>query len=336
MVSIAFSFCQESNCNVDEDNIHYSGLIIFSYPNTTDVYINLKTLENVDINNIIIDLQNHVKIENNIFGLIYSSIQITEKINCDNILLNSTTKGSEITTNYKLDEGENIHLGFVDNIFYEINCTLKYRYIITEPELEVFNSYPVSIDGTLSSDTESNFRKNVHNYKGKTSYFIIFYGDETTEEEEEEEENKEEEEEEEREIESEIETEDSQKEKMIEEEENIKEEEEALNEKEEVIKEKEEIIEVEEEITKFEEEVIKEEENIKEEEIEEEEIDKYEANKSEETDIITTIKDIEITEKKTCLNEDIINGKCGDGSMKNEQVGIIYDALKDDIINGNY
>ena len=338
MVSIAFSFCQDSNCNVDEDNIHYSGLIIFSYPNTTDVYINLKTKENVDINNIIIDLQNNVKIENNIFGLIYSFIQITEKINCDNILLTSTTKGSEITTNYQLDEGENIQLRFVDNIFYEINCTLKYRYIITEPEFTVFNSYPVKIVESLGSDTESNFRNQVLKYKGKTSYFIIFYGDEITEEEEEEEENKKEEEEEEREEETEIEieTEDSQKEKMIEEEEIIKEEEEAINEEEEVIKEEEEVIEVEEEISKLEEEVIKEIETIKEEEIIEEEIDKHEANKSEETDIITTIKATEITEKKTCSNDDIINGMCGDGSMKNEQVGIIYDALKDDIINGNY
>ena len=42
MVTMAFSFCQSSIWDDTQDNIYYSGLMIFSYPNTTDVYINLK------------------------------------------------------------------------------------------------------------------------------------------------------------------------------------------------------------------------------------------------------------------------------------------------------
>ena len=384
MASLAFSFCQNSNCNVDENNIHYSGLLIFSYPNSTDVYINLRTKKNIDIKNITIDLQKNVKIENNIFGLIYSSIEITEMINCDNVLLNSTTDGSKIITNYKLDEGENIQLQFIGNNFYDINCTLKYRYIITEPNQNIYDSYPVQKVISSGSDSEYNFKSQIHKYKGKTSIYNIYLGSETIEEqtnekdkEEEVEKNEEKEKEEEtsventreeKEEENREELKSQEEEKKIEEEESNKKEErkEENNEEEEdkiederIKKEEEDNIEDErikkEEEDNFEDERIKKEEennfederinkeeenNFEDERINKEEnknedqiTEKYETNKTEETNIIKTEG---LKGKKTCSNDDILNGKCADGIMENDQVSELYESLIDDILKGNY
>ena len=311
MTSLAFSFCQNSNCNVEEDNIHYSGLIIFSYPNSSDAYINLKTMKNFDINNIIIDLQNNVKIENNIFGLIYSSIEITEMINCDNVLLNSTIDGSKI--NYKLNESENIQLRFVGNNLYDINCTLKYRYIITEPKYEIFDSYSTKKVIALGSDSENNFKSQVLKYNGKTTIYNIFLENKIIEEqiieegEEEEEEEKKEEKE--------------------------KEEEEEEKGQYEIRKEEEILVET----LMFEEEEINEKEEENKEELksqeEEKKIEEEDNNKKEETSII---KAAEITGKITCSNEDILNGNCADGTMKNEQVSELYNSIIDDILKGDY
>ena len=141
-ISSGFNFYQD-----DEEDLYYSGLILFSYANTSDIYLDLTENNNIDINNIIIDLQNNVNIENNIFGLIYKNIRIIEIINCDNVILISTTKNKNITlkdsvTFYNLDKNENIKLEFINNTFYPINCTIKYKYIITEPEIAVYNTYP--------------------------------------------------------------------------------------------------------------------------------------------------------------------------------------------------
>ena len=38
-IAFGFSFCQQYSCNDDEP--HYSGFMLFSYPNTTDDHLNL-------------------------------------------------------------------------------------------------------------------------------------------------------------------------------------------------------------------------------------------------------------------------------------------------------
>ena len=211
LVSLAFSFCQDSNCIKDDDNsIHYSGLMIFGFPNTTDVLLDLTDHSNIDINNIILDFQNNVRIENNIFGLVYKYIEITNMINCDNVSLISTKENTIINSNknaYNLSEGENIKLKFINDEFYPINCTLKYRYLIIEPEYSVYDSYPAKKVSIYGSDSSSNFNGQKLIYRGKASFYNILLKNEEDKIEKEEEIEEENEEEIEEEIEKEIEEE---------------------------------------------------------------------------------------------------------------------------------
>ena len=79
-ITFGFSFCRQNNCAVNETDEYYSGLIIFSYPNTTDISLNLENYlfdNNIDIDDFEINLTENSKIENNIFGYIYSGIKIS-------------------------------------------------------------------------------------------------------------------------------------------------------------------------------------------------------------------------------------------------------------------
>ena len=139
--------------------------MILSYGNSTDDYLDLNNylLNHNETNNhnIIIELKNNIKIENNIFGYIYSHIQIIDKINCNNISLISSTNNL-IETIYNLQINENIilNLDFSNNQYYPINCTLKYRYVITEPELDEFDDYcKIKNTDILKDNAKENFIK---------------------------------------------------------------------------------------------------------------------------------------------------------------------------------
>ena len=97
-ISFSFSFCPSSSCNSNSD-IHYPGLIIFSYPNGTDTNIDLineMINTNKKIDSITINLKNQVRIDNNIFGLEYYAIQIDEIIDCDFINFTSSKNKDKI------------------------------------------------------------------------------------------------------------------------------------------------------------------------------------------------------------------------------------------------
>ena len=189
---------------VDENNLYFSGLAILNYANSNDIHLDLSNIDDIDINNIIIDLHSNVKIDNNIFGLIPDKIQIIDLINCEDVNLISLNKLNNITKSdiiYNMEENENIKLEFINHIFYPINCTIKYQYIIKQPGLEIYNSFAGQIDKIIKD--EASYYK-INTFKGKISYYNIFLGsnnfDDKTEEKEEEEKEKEEEKEEEIEI----------------------------------------------------------------------------------------------------------------------------------------
>ena len=74
-----------SNFHIGGDGSILSSIIIFSYPNSTNINVNLINylLENNDItiNNLVFELKNECYMENNIFGYIYTGIQIIENCN---------------------------------------------------------------------------------------------------------------------------------------------------------------------------------------------------------------------------------------------------------------
>ena len=110
-ISLSSSFCSDTNCDSNDDK-HYSYLIIFSYPNSTDInfdFIQHLIDTNEDITNNNINLYKYInieKIENNIFGYIFKetrTISVPENIN-----ILSTLNNNEIKENYNLKQNENI------------------------------------------------------------------------------------------------------------------------------------------------------------------------------------------------------------------------------------
>ena len=100
-ISFAFSFLH--------DNGRYTGLMIFSYPNGQDHEENLietMLIKNEKIENILINLNDKIVIDNNIFGLVYHNITINDLIGCNLINLSSQKNNMAITNNYLIEENE--------------------------------------------------------------------------------------------------------------------------------------------------------------------------------------------------------------------------------------
>ena len=83
-------------------------------------------------------------------------------------------KTIKVITNYILDESENIKLKFSNDLINKTNCIIKYQYIITEPDYDEYNNYPIERQ-TYGIDTEStNYNYQKSDYKSKIlNYNII-------------------------------------------------------------------------------------------------------------------------------------------------------------------
>ena len=173
----AFSFCESSTCNGDNDE-HYSSLIFFSYPNITDYNLDLiNYLNEEQYSNIIINLFDYVRIDNNIFGLIFYAIKIYSISNCGMDYL-SKKNNKIIKENDYLSTDENLTLNFTRDEYGKINCSISYSLIITEPEYNEYNKYPNYILNKKDENEENNFKNNF--YEGKVGYFNILINQEIT------------------------------------------------------------------------------------------------------------------------------------------------------------
>ena len=173
-ISFAFSFCRQSSCESKTD-LYYAGFMLFSYPNGTDYNLNLKKYlfnnNNIKIYDLIIDLKENVKIDNNIFGLTYSKIKIKEINDCNNInFYSSFNINTSIAANSSIAENEKIRVSF--NSYNEVQYIIKYIYIITEPDFDIYNSYSERICYN-SEDTELEFIKETYQSKILDYYIII-------------------------------------------------------------------------------------------------------------------------------------------------------------------
>ena len=79
-IVIGSSVCRQKNCTNDHIDPHFSSLIFFSYPNSTDEDFDVSEYlfnnNNITIEALEIDLKKYIKIENNIFGYIFYGIKI--------------------------------------------------------------------------------------------------------------------------------------------------------------------------------------------------------------------------------------------------------------------
>ena len=173
LVALASSYCPQKECNSDYDE-HYSSLIIFSNPNSVDkvikleeyiIYNNINNFDTMEIN-----LDKELKLENNIFGYVFSSITINDLIINGNYKIISSKNGTkEIVKNSTLELNENLLLKYIgNNDYYDtIHIEIKYYFSVTEPDLDIYNNYPEIIEG----DNDELFEK--EQYMGRTNNLKI-------------------------------------------------------------------------------------------------------------------------------------------------------------------
>ena len=170
--------------NLTNDYI-YSSLIIFSYPNTKEEYLDIYNYlyKNNDIKIYNLTLEIYEKqdiIDNNIFGYAYSGIEIAE--NCldleDIYLVDSNDE--KISNDYFLKKSDKIKLFIQKQKQYStFNCIFKYAVVVSEPEFSEFNKYPKEYNDT-GTNKEENFFEH-QNYIGKYNYYNISLSQNLTE-----------------------------------------------------------------------------------------------------------------------------------------------------------
>ena len=353
-IALAFSYCPQESCYTDVVGDHFSAFILFSYPNATDNTLNIEEYlfknNDIKIDNLIVDIKQSAKIENNIFGYDYYGINIKEN-NCNyiNILSHKT---NQIINMNQIIEDEKIELQFINNIYNQLECKIKFSYIFTEPKYEDYTKFLDVIENTYGEFDEATYNEQKDKYEGKiidynilleeelikdcgnycelckksnTNYCITckfnYIIDENN--------NFKNCLEEKTEISTIVEEEKTEISTIIEEE-KIKSSTIIEEEKTEIST----IIE-EEKIkisTIIEEEKPKEEENKLTDKIIIEESDEKE-EKTEEIIINAIESDSHI---KTCTNDEILLGHCLDGIMKNDQVGEIFNQFKDNVLTNDY
>ena len=156
-----------------------SSLIIFSYPNSTDINMNvLDTLfsnNDIKINNITLDL--NCKLENNIFGYINIGIQIKHNCKKANIYLSSKSNRL-IETNHFLNGSDFYQLNLIiskSNIYYNFKCQITYYCVATEPDFEIYNNYSIKMidNGEEGNKEDKYFDYQKTNYIGRYSDYNI-------------------------------------------------------------------------------------------------------------------------------------------------------------------
>ena len=171
--------CQDVECS-DFTGYYFPSFITFSFPNSTDIYINLIDhlfINNqIKIDNLLFDLYSNSVIENNLFGLIFDGIVIQNlTITSENINLYAFNQNKLIGIKDKLNRGEKIKINYINikNEFEPFIINIEYAFIVTEPEYAEYEKYPETIDTKYGNDNKDYFNNNKELYIGKTLYYIL-------------------------------------------------------------------------------------------------------------------------------------------------------------------
>ena len=169
-IAFGSSICFSDRCSNDEDE-HNSSFLIFNYPNSTDVEIDLmeKIFEvNKEIDKIAFNLEEYTLIENNVFGYIVKGIKIINYP--ENMTLKSSKTQLKIKKNDILEHNDSFTLYFssINKKYYII----EYALVATEDQFYNSKASIVYFDTTFGGDDELNFFGG-DIYIGKTSYFTL-------------------------------------------------------------------------------------------------------------------------------------------------------------------
>jgi len=153
-ISFAFSY-------IKNDDKHFPVLMLFSYPNSTD--------NSSDLYEFLINNYNSTIDDFSVY--IFDSILIQNISNCLNPqIISSSSNKKIIESNTSLSKRESIKLKFINNNYSSFNCNIEYIPVSTEPDLNIYDKYPLFKDGKL--ETSNDFMK--EKYYGRLTYYYIY------------------------------------------------------------------------------------------------------------------------------------------------------------------
>ena len=175
---IAYSHCPSTSCSKASSHDHYSSLIIFGYPNSTEssldvipeLFTNNKNLEN----DYCFYFENKTYIENNLFGLVVKGVNIINYPKAEIILTNSSNF-DVIQNDAIVLKDECLTLSFPTHENYEKkDYIIEIAYVLTEPDYNYNNIYLNETDERLGNQIESEEQYYLHHdYFGKHTQFTL-------------------------------------------------------------------------------------------------------------------------------------------------------------------
>ena len=177
-ITLGLSLCNTTTCEKDE-NPHFASFLIFSYPNSSDVSINLINILKTTTEEVSFNLEEYCKIENNIFGFVLKEIKILSIP--PKIKLISANSSLEINATNTLSKNEYFTIDFVSDDIIEVNnYIIEFALVITEENEGNFGEQKVLYStNTNENENEDTILEN-GSYLGKTSYFTIGINEELT------------------------------------------------------------------------------------------------------------------------------------------------------------
>ena len=177
------AFCSNG---VTSNEKNFSSLIMFSYPNSTDLNQEITHLllngNETSINNISIDVKKLCLIENNIFGLDLTGLKIIEVYNnSNNSYLLSSLNNKEISKGQLLllNDSLNLYIQKKDNIYDKFTYGIKYSCVASEPSYNEYNNYTISFEDKLNKE-QKNFTQQV--YYGRYTFYNFSLNNQLTDE----------------------------------------------------------------------------------------------------------------------------------------------------------
>ena len=173
-VTLGFSFCTSGECNNNKDEYN-SALMLFSYPNSTNIEFDLVDyLLNNTNENITINLTENSIIDNNIFGLEIYGVKIINL--CESDLLSFSIESNRIELENELIvlKNESIKIDLNKDKFSEMECKIYFQIIANEPDFGSLSNYSDHIYSTSFFEYYLNKYPGLNLYYGKTSYIKFF------------------------------------------------------------------------------------------------------------------------------------------------------------------
>ena len=186
-IALGFSNCPQYQCYRSIEDTHFSSLIIFSYPNSNDINLNIishlyMSEEKIE-NGFKINFEEILVIENNVFGYVYKGTKIMNFPTGINLKYMET--GNDIEDGTIVNKDEYVIFYFEENGEYsKRNYTFEFVFIVEEDNYDnlIDNVNMTNYDYSRGSDGgEAKNEKNYytkHEYIGKHSYFNIIISDE--------------------------------------------------------------------------------------------------------------------------------------------------------------